>query len=190
MPNLDFAELKSRIRIEDAILVLGLKGKWQGAQFRSACTCKPDDDRILVVNKIKQAFYCHNERKGGDAIGLLAHVRGIGMYEAAKELAQRFPAGDVQATAPQSRETREPTRAPFDPEKYFADLNPHDPALEPLGLDLNVIANFGGFCTKGVLRGTLALALRRPDGTTFAFVGLPLDGSVKFPAIFKKTKEA
>lgn len=184
----DFAELKSRLRISDAIEFLGLQGKWQGAQFRSACTCKPDDDRILVVNKVKQAFFCHSYGKGGDLIAMVAHVKNIGMYQAANELAQRFPNGEVKADRPQNRESRNQPAPTFDAEKYFADLNPHAPELESLGLDLNVIAEFGGLCTKGVLRGTLALALRRPDGSVFGYVGLPLDAPVKWPAIFKQTK--
>ena len=54
MPFVDFAELKTRVSIEQAMQMLGLKLVPHGSQHRGACpACETGGDRALVVTPAK-----------------------------------------------------------------------------------------------------------------------------------------
>src|SRR4051812_43787969 len=114
---IDFKAVKEQVSIEKAVSLLGLVMTKKGDQLRSACpACKSGGDRMLTVNLNKSAFYCFVERKGGDEIGFVNHVRGLNPREAAD-----FLTGTVRSpTVPRS--ARPPTPAgpkrSFDPEAY------------------------------------------------------------------------
>ena len=62
-----------------------------------------------------------------------------------------------------------------------------DPAHEKIAhyqLNPEVLKYFGGYQSKGVLAGTIAVAVRRPDGFLLGFIGVPLENA-KFPKQFK-----
>jgi DNA primase len=101
MPFVDFAELKTRVSIEQAMQMLGLTLTIHGSQYRGACpVCKAGGDRALIVTPAKGLFYrfaCRGDKKlngAGDAIALTAHIRGISVKEAADQLDRAF--GTVQ----------------------------------------------------------------------------------------------
>ncbi len=185
IPTIDFEAIKANVTLEQAAQYLGLTLKREGEQLRSACRCKPDDKRILVLTPSKAVWYCHNYKRGGDVVGLVSHIRDIGMYKAANELAAHFLPREP-ATAPQNHQTREPTRAPFDPQKYFESLNPFAEELSPLNLDRDMLEQVGGYKDKGVLKGCIAIALRGEHGNIMGFLGIPLDAAVKWPKNFKR----
>ena len=84
MPFVDFAELKTRVSIEQATQMLGLNLTPHGSQHRGPCpVCKTGGDRALVVTPAKGLFYCFAAKSGGDAIALVAHIRGISVKDAA-----------------------------------------------------------------------------------------------------------
>ena len=140
MPFIDFAELKTRVSIEQAAQMLGLTLTPHGSQYRSPCpVCKTGGDRALIITPAKGLFYCFAKKIGGDAIALTAHIRGTSVKEAADELSRAF--GTVQnststvsknrATAPQAPEARK--QPAFDPEAYAARLDASHASLAPLG---------------------------------------------------------
>jgi hypothetical protein len=58
MPFVDFAELKTRVAIEQAMQMLGLNLTLHGNQYRGACpVCKAGGDRALIVTPAKGLFY-------------------------------------------------------------------------------------------------------------------------------------
>jgi DNA primase len=60
-------------------------------QYRGPCpVCKQGGDRALAINSGKQSYYCFSQRKGGDLIALVAHVRGMTQKDAAAYLDQQF----------------------------------------------------------------------------------------------------
>ena len=74
MPFIDFAALKDRVPIEDAIRKLDLDLKERNGQWRGPCpACKSGGERALVITPAKQAFYCFGAKTGGDVIALAAH---------------------------------------------------------------------------------------------------------------------
>jgi DNA primase len=182
MPFVDFAELKTRVSIEQAVQMLGLKLPLHGSQYRGACpTCQTGGDRALVVTPAKGLFYCFAKRAGGDAIALTAHIRGISVKEAADQLDHAF--GTVQnststvskshATVPQAPEARK--QPAFDPEAYAARLDASHASLAPLGLSAETLKAWkAGYSNSGTNRGRLAIALHDRDGNTLGFAGRAL----------------
>ena len=68
---IDYAELKTRVSIHDAIQKLGLELKPAGHQLRGFCPqCKTGSDRALVITPDKSLFYCFSAKTGGDQIAL------------------------------------------------------------------------------------------------------------------------
>ena len=83
---IDFADLKTRVSMEQVISLLNLKVKREGQQWRAACPyCKGGGDRALSMNVRDNVFRCFADGKAaGDQIALVAHVRDISQREAAK----------------------------------------------------------------------------------------------------------
>jgi CHC2 zinc finger len=86
---MDYQAIKREIGVEKAARFLQLDLKPNGDGFRCFCPAC-DKDRVLIVTPSKAAFYCHNLKKGGDVIYLVAHVRGIKQSEAATLLQDTF----------------------------------------------------------------------------------------------------
>ena len=182
MPFVDFAELKTRVSIEQAVQTLCLSLTPHGNQLRGACpTCKTGGDRALIITPAKGLFYCFAKKTGGDVIALTAHIRGIGVKEAAEELNRAF--GTVQngtstvsksrATAPQAPEARK--QPAFDPEAYAARLDASHASLAPLGLSPETLKAWkAGYSNSGTNRGRLAIALHDRDGNILGFAGRSL----------------
>jgi DNA primase len=182
MPFVDFAELKTRVSIEQAMQMLGLKLTLHGSQYRGACpVCQSGGDRVLIVTPAKGLFYCFAKKSGGDVIALTAHIRGTSVKDAAEELSRAF--GTVQnststvsksrATAPQAPEARK--QPAFDPEAYAARLDASHASLAPLRLSAETLKAWkAGYSNSGTNRGRLAIALHDRDGNTIGFAGRSL----------------
>jgi DNA primase len=183
MPFVDFAELKTRVSIEQATRMLGLNLTPHGSQHRGPCpVCRTGGDRALVVTPAKGLFYCFAAKSGGDAIALTAHIRGISVKEAADQLDRAF--GTVQnststvsknrATVPQAPEARK--QPAFDPEAYASRLDASHASLAPLGLSAEALKAWkAGFSNSGTNRGRLAIALHDRDGNILGFAGRSLN---------------
>ena len=182
MPFVDFAELKTRVSIEQAMQMLGLNLTLHGSQYRGACpACQTSGDRALIVTPTKALFYCFAKKSGGDAIALTAHIRGIPVKEAADQLDRAF--GTVQnststvsknrATVPQAPEARK--QPAFDPEAYAARLDASHASLAPLGISPETLKAWkAGYSNSGTNRGRLAIALHERDGNILGFAGRSL----------------
>jgi DNA primase len=182
MPFVDFAELKTRVSVEQAMQMLGLKLTLHGSQYRGACPiCQTGGDRALIVTPAKSLFYCFAKKTGGDAIALTAHIRGISVKEAAEQLDRAF--GTVQnststvsknrATAPRAPEAKK--QPAFDPEAYASRLDTSHASLAPLGLSAETLKAWkAGYSNSGTNRGRLAIALHDRDGKILGFAGRSL----------------
>jgi len=92
MPQLDFADIKSRVSIERVateMLKLELSGK--GDQLRGPCPITNNaDPRAFVITISKQAFYSFKAKKGGDALTLVAMVNNTDVRKAAEAIVSYF----------------------------------------------------------------------------------------------------
>ena len=182
MPFIDFAELKKSATMERTLEFLRLQTKQEGSQLRAPCpACAHGGDRAIVITPSKQMFYCFAKKTGGDAIALVAHIRGISVKDAADELNRAF--GTVQnstgtvsksrATAPQAQEARK--QPAFDPEAYAARLDASHASLAPLGISSETLRDWkAGYSNSGTNRGRLAIALHDRDGNVLGFAGRSL----------------
>jgi hypothetical protein len=100
----NFAEIKSRVKITDVCLRYGVKLRFNGDWGSAPCPLpshKPGDkDKTFQVSISGNYFKCWsascNEKagvKGGDCINLVALHDGISQYDAAKKLSEWFGIG-------------------------------------------------------------------------------------------------
>lgn len=180
MPFVDFAELKTRVSLEDAMRMLGLTLKAHGNQHRGPCpACKSGGERALVVTP-GRGFYCFAKGAGGDQIALVAHIKGCSLPEAAAFLGgnstvptvgRRNSTSTVPATVPPAQQKK----PGFDPETYAAKLDPAHEALSELGISAETFREWkAGFASTGTNRGRLAIALHDPVGNILGFAGRAL----------------
>lgn len=189
MSRVDFAAVKARVTYNDVLRFLNLHGKRVGEQWRGRCpACNTDNDRALVLTAGRGA-YCHAAKGGGDVIWLVSHVRGIGVKEAAQQLADQFgivpqepvpPAGG-SAPMPVSKESK--TTAPnvhtsLAPLTYL--VHDHE-AVKALGFSPETAKRLGvGFANKGLMKGRVAIPLYE-GGTLAGYLGVAPDADVKLP---------
>ena len=172
---IDFQQLKQEIKIEDAMPLLGLQVSQFSDQMRMPCpACKSGGDRALVITKSKSAFYCFAQGEGGDVIGLIAHIKGIGMKDAANVLAESFnkkpeprPTASVETVPSNSSPKKE--KAGLNPLTY---LQPEHPLVQALGISPETAKAFGaGYAPKGIMRGRLAIPIHDATGALVAYCG-------------------
>lgn len=159
----DFAEVKARVSIRDAVSLLGLDLADRGEQQRGECpACKRGGNRALVVTPGKNLFYCFAAEKGGDQLALVAHIRDCSPKEAAA-----FLGGTDPKEKPTER--KKPSEG-FKPLDY---LDPHHPAVEAVGFAPEDAEALGiGYAPRGVLRGTVAVPVRLEDGRLAGYIGI------------------
>jgi hypothetical protein len=175
MAYVDFAALKERVPIADAVGRLGLSLFQRHDQLRGPCpACKSGGDRALVVTPAKQAFYCFGGRTGGDVIALVAHIRGTDMKEAADYLQSQTGAPDDRREDKVSPEER--VRGDNQDARVLKPLTylerDHE-RIRALGLDADTCTEFGaGYAPKGILRGRVAIPIHDwRSGNLVAYCG-------------------
>jgi len=173
MPFLDFAEIKQRVSLEQAMQFLDLRLKRSGAQFRGCCPVHEGGDRTFVVTPDK-GFFCFQSKQGGDVIACVAHVRNCSQREAAEMLASHFritgtvPEGrkgtssKEEYSPPQPRQERAGKAPQFDPDAFAAKLQ-YTPEVEALGLSQEDAERIGvGWHPQ---RKAIYLGFRNPHGS-------------------------
>jgi CHC2 zinc finger len=174
MPGfIPFKELAERVDVAQVAQHLGLQIK--GKDNRSSCpACQSDNERALQLFPETNSFRCYTASVSGDCIALLAHVKGTGMYAAAKQLGELFgtptSGRNTSPTTPQKPEgrTAQAQPAPFDPDKFAKNLVYSD---EVAALDISEedALRLGiGWHPK---RKAVYFPIRNPDGTVSGFIG-------------------
>ena len=178
MPNIDFAEIRERVSLEDAIGYLGLQMKRDGAAYRSACPqCKSGGDRALVVTPGK-GYYCHAQKRGGnDSTALVAHVKALSQRDAAAELHEHFLSEKrpvPQATTSGSKKAA----SGFDPDAFAGNLV-YSGEVEDMGISEDDAYALGiGYHPR---RKAVYMPIRNLDGTLAGFVGIADAQAIKLP---------
>jgi DNA primase len=169
MPFVDFAALKQRVSIEQTSTLLGLNTKPTGSQLRAACpSCKEGGERAIVITPEKGLFYCFPGKKGGDAIELVCHVRGLSQKDAAALMSGEKPQGtsSVQNSSVPVPQNEKGVLKPLD---Y---LQPEHEAVQGLGVSKGTALAFGsGFSPRGIMRGRFAIPVHDRSGTLLAYCG-------------------
>ncbi|MCP4183597.1 MAG: hypothetical protein GY761_09810 [Hyphomicrobiales bacterium] len=178
---IDFAALKERMTVEEAIPLLGLSLKPTNGQWRGPCpVCKSGGDRALVVTPDKNAFYCFGARSGGDVIAFAAHIRDCNVKDAAAFLdgnpedgeGDESPGSASDSDAGSNTVPKERKKGDIRSLQPLAYLEPDHESVLALGLNEQTCAQFGaGYAPKGIMRSRLAIPIHDPDGTLIAYCG-------------------
>src|SRR4051794_35626232 len=95
---LDFRAIKAAVSIEQAAEKLKLTLKKSGSQLRGKCpACSDGDERSLAITPARGLWYCFSGNIGGDQLGLVQHITGLELKEAAAYLS---PHTREEPTAP------------------------------------------------------------------------------------------
>jgi DNA primase len=183
MPYIDFAELKARLPIEEAVPLLDLTLRFANGQWRGPCpTCGTGGPRALVITPAKSAFYCFGAKTGGDVIALAAHIRDCSIKDAAQFLAGE---GNCTSTSPRNS-TSSPGTVPEERRKGnegssalkpLTYLDPSHPKVLALGISKETCEAFGaGYAPKGIMRGRLAIPIHDWRGALVAYCGRTVAG--------------
>jgi len=172
----DFQALKARVRIEQTIPLLGLRLRQYGDQYRGPCpVCKQGGDRGLAINSAKQSYYCFSQRKGGDLIALVAHIRSMTQKDAAAYLDQQFSdnAQSHSDTVHSSRNSSASSTVQRDRELKPLDYLVFNETIDGLGLSEATCKAWGaGYAPKGIMGGRFAVPVHDRAGVLLAYVGV------------------
>jgi len=195
----DFAQIKASVTITQVLDMLDITGLIpNGDTMRSACPiCKEGNNRAFVVTPARNVFYCFSEKKGGSVIDLVARFKRIPEAEAGRQIAAHFGlngtsngAGKAADNVPAAADgTQERKPSGFDPREYMKTLDASHAALKDCGIPEQTIRDFdGGYCSRGLNRGRLALPVHDAEGTLLGFMGVALNGEqpeILFPKGFE-----
>ena len=167
--NVDFASVKEKVGIVDALQLLGIDGlKPHNNQLRGQCPlCNGADPRKFVVTPARDLWYSFCCKVGGDQISLVAKVKDIPLRDAAIFLSGEKEPAPKRATAPQEQSER---NQPLHALDY---LEPEHQAVLAVGINPIVAKRLGiGFAPKGVARGHVLLPIRDEQGLLHGYIGL------------------
>ena len=219
---INFAELRARISLSDVIFrYYGITTlKRDGQKLVGPCPVhNGDSPRAFHADLDKNVWHCFSGcKKGGNQLDLVAAKDGISIRDAALKLQAFFLEGDAPPpasppaptagvstptkTAPPAPPEGTPPAAPAKPEPatnppldFTLDVKGDHPHLvNDRKLQKETTATFGvGYCSRGILRGTIAIPIHDSAGQLVAYAGRRLKpsdidqfGKYKFPKGFHK----
>jgi CHC2-type zinc finger protein len=191
-----FAEVKQAVTMEAILTRYGLFENLsrKGKNLAGLCPfCKGKSARQFQVNPVKNAWYCFGCKAGGNILDFVAKHEGVSVRTAALKLnswfelglgeeTQRPSAPSAPAETPKVAEEPPPaaeeTLPAENPPLTFTlkTLDPNHEALAELELRLEIIERFAaGYCSKGLLKGRLAIPIHSSRGELLAYAGLAVE---------------
>lgn len=219
MPGwVNFQDIRKRVSIEDVLLkfyrIDNLKR--DGDKLIGPCPVhQGNSPRAFHADVSKNLWHCFSKcQGGGNQLDLVAKREDISIREAALRLQAFFLTGTDAAQptnpCPPSREsrvlpppkelatvglTKEDDTASNPPLDVQLDLKPDHPHLTAdRGLKVETTKHFGiGYCSRGILRGMIAIPIHDEEGVLIAYAGRRLKaaditefGKYKFPKGYRK----
>lgn len=167
MSFLNFEDIKASNPIGEVAERLGLQTVKSGNSLRGKCpVCESSGDRNLSISPDRGIFYCFSQGKGGDVIALVAHIKGIGVKEAANWIVGK---SSVPGT---SKEKAAKAEAPSEGGFKALDYIQHDhEAVIAMGFNPDDAERLGiGYCPKGIFRGKVVVPVRLQNGNLCGYV--------------------
>lgn len=211
---INFAEVRKRVSIEDVLLrYYRLENLTRdGSKLVGPCPVhNGDSPRAFHADLEKNLWHCFSKcQGGGNQLDLVVKKENIGIREAALKLQAFFLGGEKPAAkaapsasekpakasgasaSPKERDDEAVENPPLDLKLDLKSDHPH--LLQDRGLRLATAEHFGvGYCSRGMLRGMIAIPIHDEEGTLVAYAGRRLkpsdireSGKYKFPKGFKK----
>lgn len=214
----DFAEIRRRVSLEDVMYrfyaLEGLTRK--GNKVAGPCPVHGGDSpRAFNADLDKNVWFCFSKCKsGGNQIDFVARKERSSVRDAALQLKAFFLNGSEPAMQPAPSPSRangnghrhprsgdeghsnalaaEIGNPPIDVKLHLAADHPH--LLSDRGLHPATIEHFGvGYCSRGIMRGTIAIPIHDEQGQLVAYAGRRLkpqaireNGKYVLPKKFRK----
>jgi DNA primase len=214
---IDFTALKRQVSITDVLarygLLAGLNEKKPGRLVGPCPIHGGKNGTSFNVDLEKNVFHCFSQCGGGNVLDLVVKIEKCSIRDAGEKLSDWFglkfdrpkrnTASNATAfTAQSAAPTPSPLprqaggSAPNPPlERALKDLNPDHPYLVTRGLTIPTIKTFEiGYCTRGLMRGRIAVPIHDEHGTLLAYAGRAVSedlaakaGKYRLPEGFKKS---
>ena len=215
MPNwVNFQDIRKRVSIEDVLFkyyrVENLKR--EGNKLIGPCPIhNGTSPRTFHVDTDKNLWHCFSKcQGGGNQLDFVAKKEDISIRDAALRLQDFFLKGSVppvaenvqpapskpSSTAVVSQSPKTEEESAENPAlEVTLDLKPDHPYLvQDRGLKVETGQHFGmGYCSRGIMRGCIAMPVHDDEGTLVAYAGRRLKaadikefGKYKFPKGFRK----
>jgi DNA primase len=94
---------RNAVSIEQAAQKLNLTRKKSGNQLRACPACSNEDERILAITPARGLSYCFDAKAGGDCIGLVQHITGLDVQDAAAYLSPHTREEPTAPSAPRRK---------------------------------------------------------------------------------------
>lgn len=195
-----FKELRARLKFEDVLGRYKVEIRSRGEQHQGPCPLPSHGDRPNVApfsaHLGRGIFRCWGCKSSGNLIEFAALMEGVdpedgaalrrvsldlqeallpkgaGGKPKAKEVPKEQPA---HRPIPRESPRRGLVNAPLDFE--LKDLEHEHPALTGGRLELKTVVHFGaGFCSRGMLKGKVAIPLHDPEGRLVGYAGADTRG--------------
>ena len=214
---IDFTALKRQVSIRDVLsrygLLAGLHEKKPGRLVGPCPIHGGKNGTSFNVDLEKNVFHCFSQCGGGNVLDLVMKIEGCTIREAGEKLADWFglswtrrrkgeqapeaanPTPPKAAAPSHTSERNGADRANPSLERPLTGLNPDHPYLVERGLTVPTIKTFEiGYCTRGLMRGRIAIPIHDERGDLVAYAGRAVDpafaaekGKYRLPDGFKKS---
>jgi DNA primase len=193
---IDFKELRSRLNFEEVLRHYKVEVKRKGNQHHGFCPLPNHSGKknspsfsAQLEKGIFQCFGCGAKGNILDFAALMENANpkdGAALHKIAADLQKRFcpelgskPKGKIanQPEAKQKIEMPVVVNAPLNFD--LKELNYEHPYLFNRGFSKETIEHFGlGFCSRGMLKGRIAIPLHDHEGKLVGYVGRVVDDSI------------
>jgi len=213
---IDFTALKHHVSIREVLSRYGMLERLQekkAGRLVGPCPIHGGKNGTSFnVDLEKNVFHCFSQCGGGNVLDLVVKIEKCSIREAGEKLSDWFGLKfdrPKRTTASKPTETAMPPAAPTPSppatdglapnpplERPLKDLNPDHPYLVTRGLTIPTIKEFEiGYCTRGLMRGRIAIPIHDQTGTLVAYAGRAVDdeladksGKYRLPDGFKKSQ--
>ena len=209
----NFQEIRKRVSIEDVLLKYYRLDnlKRDGDKLTGPCPVhNGDSPRAFHVSTTQNLWHCFSRcQSGGNQLDLVSRKENLTIRDAALKLQAFFLNGDTPPEEPRrqpqkgtvekppapSTKKQEETEAENKPLGVKLDLkSDHPHLLVDRKLSIETVERFGiGYCSRGMLRGMIAIPIHDEEGILVAYAGRrlkPVDirehGKYRFPKGFRK----
>ncbi len=212
---IDFTALKREVSIRDVLsrygLLEGLHERKAGKLVGACPIHGGKNGTSFNVDTEKNVFHCFSQCGGGNILDLVMKIEKCTIREAGEKLAdwyglrfersrrtsapEKTPPEEKKPAAAHTSEHVDAPRANAPLERPLKDLNHDHPYLVTRGLTIPTIKTFGiGHCTRGLMRGRIAIPIHDERGDLVAYAGRAVDdelaeknGKYRLPEGFKKS---